>query len=101
MIFSNPAARSFALAASICLAAALPTQARAQDGYMFKAPVATMSFRIGVGGPSASGDLFDFFTDELTLERGDFRGIALAADLALRTTSQLDLVLGIAYDGSS
>lgn len=100
MFTSKPAARPLMLAALV-LAAALPARASAQDGYLFKAPVATLSFRVGLGGPAANGELFDFFTDELTLERADFRGAALAADFAVRAGSRLDLVLGVAYDGTS
>jgi opacity protein-like surface antigen len=100
MLITNPAARPLLLAA-LLLAVALPTHASAQDGYMFKAPTATLSLRVGVGGPSANGKLFDFFTDQLTLERRDFRGAALAADVSLRASNQLDVVIGVAYDGTS
>ncbi|MGQ0560813.1 MAG: outer membrane protein [Gemmatimonadota bacterium] len=85
----------------LLLSTVVPRAADAQSGYLFKPPTATLSFRIGAAGPSASDDLFAFFTEELTLERGDFRSFALAADLGIRTTSQLDLLLGVAYSGSS
>jgi opacity protein-like surface antigen len=100
MIPQSPVVRSTMLAALV-LAVALPKHARAQDGYLFKPPIATISFRVGVGGPAANGELFDFFTDQLTLDRSDFRGAALGADFALRATRQLDVVLGVAYDGST
>ena len=85
----------------LTLAALRPGHATAQSGYMFKEPDATVSFRLGVGGPNANDDLFDFFTSELTLERGDFRNVAFAMDIGVRLTPRFDAVLGLAVDQSS
>lgn len=83
------------------LAVTKPEPATAQNGYMFKAPDATLNFRLGLGGPNANDDLFDFFTEQLTIERGDFRKLAVAADIGVRVTPRLDIVLGLAMDNSS
>ena len=92
-------------------AGSAPKQALAQSGYTFEPPVVSLSFRIGAGMPNANDDLFKFFGQQLCtpseckrkvgLSRGDFRGVALGSDLSIRTTKRLDVVLGVAYDGSS
>jgi hypothetical protein len=83
------------------LAALKPVPATAQEGYMFKQPNATVSLRFGVGGPSANDELFNFFTRELTLDRKDFRAFAFGADIAVRATPRLDVVLGLGVESSS
>ncbi|MGQ0814014.1 MAG: outer membrane protein [Gemmatimonadota bacterium] len=95
------AARSTFVLAFTLAFAILPARAHAQSGFMFGPPDATISVRVGAANPSANDQLFDFFTRELTLERGDFRTVALAADVGIRVTRQFDVLLGIAYDGST
>ena len=68
---------------------------------MFNEPDATVSFRLGLGGPNANDDLFDFLTSELTLERSDFRKLAFATDIGVQVTPRFDVVLGLAVDASS
>lgn len=90
-----------ALMALTLLAAVEVDQATAQSGYMFREPMATVSLRFGVGGPNANDDLFNFLTNELTLEKGDFRAFALGGDVAIRLASQFDVVLAVSMDNSS
>lgn len=82
-------------------AAALPLMicAPALNGqdFLFGSPVAQVTVR---GGPvlhRANGDLFDFFTRELTLERGDFRAPALSGEFSIVAHPRVDLVLGLAH----
>lgn len=65
--------------------------------FLFGAPAGTLTFRAGHARPDASSDIFSFTTDELTLERGDFNGPALAIDLAFRLTRRLDLSIGTGH----
>ena len=96
-----PALRSLStLLVTFTAATVLPGSAHAQDGYLFKPPIATLSLRVGASGPSASGDLFKFFTQQLTIDRSDFRTMAFAADLAIHAAPRLDVVLGAAVDHS-
>jgi hypothetical protein len=83
--------------------AALPAAAQqgAGNGFLFREPPGSFSVRAGFAQASAGSDVFDFVTDELTLGRGDFAGLSLSADFAFRLRSQLDLVFGGAYAGSS
>lgn len=80
-----------ALAALTLLA---PVGAHAQDGFLFGGPKVQVTLRAGPVLHRAGGDLFRFFTDSLTLERGDFRAPALSADLGVRVHPRIDLALG-------
>ena len=84
------------------LAAAGPAHAQG-DGFLFRAPQASLTLRAGMAAASARSDIFAESTDLLTLGRGDFGGFALGADLAIARApeSRLDLVLGVGYASSS
>src|SRR5687767_1274296 len=89
--------------AAALLAAADPAHAQAAgDGFAFRAPRAGLTLRAGLANATARSDLFDFATDTLTLDRGDFAGLALGAELALgRPGSRVDWVLGAGYASAS
>ena len=76
-------------------------QPQARLDFRFSAP----RFSIGVRGGGAfnrsEGEIYDFLTDELTLERSDFFGPAFAADFSWRLTSWMDAVIGFEVSGSS
>jgi opacity protein-like surface antigen len=79
-----------------------PTFAAAQDmgrGFFFQEPTTTWSVRAGYGLANANSDIFSFTSNELTLERGDFRGVNIGSDLNFRLTSRLALGLGLWYEG--
>ena len=104
--FSGAASRRWLAAALVLLTASATAApaARAQssgDGYLFGAPSGSLTVRAGFDRASAGSDVFSFATDQLTLSRGDFSGIALGADLALSVAPRLDLVLSGGYAGSS
>jgi len=80
----------------IALVPALPLVAQPSggDGFLFSPPHATFSVRGGFALPSASSDVFSFVTERLTVNRGDFAGLSVATDLAVRLHSRVDLLLG-------
>lgn len=82
------------------LAIATPRIGAAQTGYTFRPPITTVSLRLGAGVPYANDDLFQFFRNKLTLDRTDFRGVAVAGDIGFRVTEHFDVVIGAAYDGT-
>src|SRR5688572_28937385 len=82
------------LGAVLALAAAAP--ASAQNGFMFHRPIASLTLRAGPVVHRAGGDVFEFMTSELTLERGDFRAPAIGAELALAVHDRIDVTVGIA-----
>jgi hypothetical protein len=75
--------------------------ASAQDGYLFGMPHLSLSLRLGGAHPAASDDIFNFFTDELTLGRSDFAAIAYGAQLGVRVHRRVDVVLDVATSSSS
>lgn len=79
----------------------LPAAGVAQDGFRFEAPLVTFHLRAGAAVPNAGGDLFDFMTDELTLDRRDFSGASVGADVAFAINDRFDVVLGVATSSSS
>ena len=70
----------------------LPLGVRAQDGYLFRAPVVSVSLRVGASLPTASDPLHRFFMDELTLSRRDFTAVAVGGDLAVQVNPRVDLL---------
>lgn len=79
----------------------LSQPASAQSGYTFQPPVATLGLRVGAGLPAAQGEIYDFFTSQLTINRGDFRAVAWAGDLSVSVAPRLDLTVGFGYDAST
>ena len=69
------------------------------DGFLFKPPVGSFSFRAGVYLPRAQGDIFDHTTRHLTLNRSDFTGAHVSLDLGIRANERVDMVLGMDFSG--
>src|SRR3954468_3507599 len=71
---------SMGLAAVVALAAAAPAHAQSTgDGFLFHRPMARISVRGGYAVARAGSDLFDFTTENLTLQKRDFSGLSLGA----------------------
>lgn len=86
------------------LVAVIAPVAQGQDsgsGFLFQQPMGSFTVRGGYAHATAGGDLFSFVTNTLTLNKGDFSGPTLGADLALRVAPQLDVVFGTSYSGTS
>src|SRR4051812_3428205 len=87
------------------LAAALGTgtgtlQAQSSgDGFLFKPPRVTWSFRGGYALASASSDIFSFSTTQLTLRHRDFNAPTFGSDLAIRLTKRVDVTVGFSWAG--
>jgi len=45
----------------------------------------------------AHGDIYDFITRELTVDRSDFRALSFGGELAVIANDRLDVVLGVSY----
>jgi outer membrane protein W len=91
-----------ALAALAALAIAAPA-AHAQTagkGFLFQAPRWTLAVRGGLDRANARSDLFDFVTDSLTLDRGDFQAVNVSLDLAYSLMPRLDLAFNAGYSRS-
>jgi hypothetical protein len=90
-----------AIALAICIGAVGARSASAQstgNGFLFGPPSGTFTLQAGYAAAPARGDLIDFTTTNLTLNRGDFSSPAISAALAgwIEPRSQLQLSLGYA-----
>lgn len=91
------------LAFAAALLAGASTTGEAQksgDGYRFGAPDATITIRGGYAHATAGSDIFDEATTRLTLDKRDFSGLSLGADVAVHLTSRIDLQLSAAFSRS-
>jgi opacity protein-like surface antigen len=67
--------------------------------FRFEAPRVSLGLRGGWAFNRAEGEIYDFLTDQLTLEKSDFNAPAGAIDFSLRLTSWMDAVFGVEYTG--
>jgi opacity protein-like surface antigen len=85
---------SMALALASLLSTAAFAAAQAPD-FWFERPRGSVALYGGWSMPRESSDLFEFVRQEMTIQRGDFNGPLLGADVALALNSWLDVVLGV------
>lgn len=81
---------------------AVPLQAQGSgSGFLFQQPTGSFDIRAGYAWPRAGGDLFPFVTDQFTLNRSDFSGPTIGADVAIRVAPQFDAVLAASYTSTT
>ena len=96
------ARRTLVAGAALVALAALPVHAQgAGNGYLFGVPSGGVTVRAGWFIANASSGFFDQARQDLTLDKSDFSGPTLGADVAVRLTPQLDLTFDGAWIGSS
>ena len=71
------------------------------DGFRFRKPIGSWSFRGGFAMPNANSDLFKFTTGELTINKGDFSSVDFGADLSFSISPRVDVDLDISFSGMS
>ena len=69
-------------------------------GFLFVQPRGSLALRGGLAIPAATGDLLDFTSAQLTLDRADFRGAVGDAEVAWHIGSRSDLLLVASIAGS-
>lgn len=72
-------------------------QAPGRPDFFFGRPRASVGIRGQWTFPRAGSDWFDFVTDELTLDRSDFRAAGVAGEVTIALARRVDLVLGADY----
>lgn len=97
----GPISRLIAFVALAGLSAGIAHAQGSGSGFLFQQPAGSLTISGGFAHASANGDLFSFVTNQLTLNKGDFSGPMVGADLALRVAPQFDIVLGASYAGTS
>jgi hypothetical protein len=92
--------RPLALALLMLVAAASPLRAQNPD-FLFGSPNGTVAVRMGWHYARAGSDLFTFVQDQLTLDKKDFNAPAISVDVDVPLRSQLSVIAGFEYSGSS
>lgn len=89
------------LALVTALVVAPPAQAQmAGDGFLFHRPNVRIAIRGGYALASAGSDLFEFTTEQLTLDKRDFSGLSIGGSVGFAATDRLDLTLDAGYSRS-
>lgn len=87
--------------AGVTLAAivALAPAARAQsgEGYLFGEPTGSLTLRGGFSQARANSDLFQEFTDNLTLKKSDFSGFSAGIEAAVRAGGHVDISADLGF----
>src|SRR6266516_2650180 len=84
--------------------ATIPRPSLAQsagDGFLFHVPVATWTVRGGFDHAFASGDIFNFVTKQLTIDRSDFSSATFGTNVAVRVSPANDLVFDVGFSNVS
>jgi outer membrane protein W len=71
------------------------------EGFLFRPPVVRIGMRAGFNFARAASGVFDLATEELTLNRSDFGGFTIGADVAIRAADEVDIVLSATHISSS
>jgi hypothetical protein len=73
---------------------AVPNEVLGQggEGYLFRQPRVAISVRAGMSLPRASSDLFTFTTEQLTVEKSDFRAPVIEGRVAVRLSDRVDVM---------
>ncbi len=67
--------------------------------FQFAEPKMSVGFRGGWAFNRSDAEIYDFLTDQLTLDKSDFDAPAFSVDFSWRLISWLDVVVGVEYSG--
>lgn len=101
MVSRTPARLAVTALAFVAYAAPVLAQQGSGDGFLFRAPRATLTAHGGFAQPMATGGVFSLATDELTLGRSDFGSGNFGVDLAVSIAPRFELVFGVDRSSSS
>ena len=69
--------------------------------FLFQEPKRYLGFRIGIFSPEADSDLFNMVTEQLTLNKSDFRTWDFGIDIGFSPTERIDLVFSLDHSTHS
>jgi opacity protein-like surface antigen len=88
----------FAVAALMAVGAAVPARAQSSgDGFLFHRPYAKIGVRGGYSVARAGSDLFEFTTENLTVNKRDFSGLSFGGAIGFTVTQRMDITLDAGY----
>lgn len=68
-----------------------------QPDFLFGAPRGAFSVRGGYMIASANSDIYEFFSEQLTIEKADFNALVFGIDAALAIHPRVDVLFGFEY----
>jgi hypothetical protein len=84
------------------LALSLPQEAGAQErDFLFREPRVSLAFNWGYGMQRAGSDIYDFVTDELTVDKGDFSSFLIGGSFGIRVMPKVEVALELSYGNSN
>lgn len=88
-------------AAALALLGALPVHAQigSGNGFLFRVPTVRLGVSGGFAAPRAQGEIYDFLTSELTLERRDFAAPSFGASAMVRVRPRVDVGVSATFTG--
>jgi opacity protein-like surface antigen len=89
------------MAAVLAVALAAPVEAQSGNGYLFGRPQGSVTLRGGFASARANSELFQEFTENLTLKKSDFSGLSLGMEFGAVVGEHFDLTADIGYMRSS
>lgn len=75
--------------------------AQASRDFLFGKPHVSLGVNFGYGMPKAGSEVFDFVTDELTVDESDFNAMVLGGTLGVRVTERLEVALDVSHSNSN
>lgn len=69
--------------------------------FLFGTPHVSLAFNMGYGMPRGNSEIFDFVTDELTVEKSDFYAMVVGGSFGIRITERTEVALDVSYSNSS
>ena len=87
--------------AALAMPGSGPGGGQAPAGFRFSSPGSSFGLRGGFTFNRAGSDVYDFITEQLTVERSDFNAPTFAMDYAWKLSERIDMVLGLEYGRAS
>jgi opacity protein-like surface antigen len=85
-----------ALLGAVLAPLVVPSGASAQEAdFLFRRPWVSLGIRGGYAIPRAGSDIFEFTSEQLTVEKSDFRSAAGGLEIAVRATERIDVAFGV------
>lgn len=82
----------------------VPQELTGQSGgrdFLFGEPNISLGIHMGYGIPRGGSEIFDFVTNEFTLNQSDFNAPVFGGTLGLRVTNRMEVALDVSYSNAS
>jgi len=91
----------FLLLGAMAMVAPNPAAGQQSRDFLFGEPRFSLAFNMGYGIPSAGSEIYDFVTDELTVDSRDFSSILVGGSLGIRVLPRVEVGLEMSYSNAN